>query len=165
MEYCRDKGNQIRVCVLLSNKQKGQIKFLHVSEYDFSIRISHLLSELFFQEDRGVLNSNSHHYMLQIFSCLPALSTWREHSNVRLASRFPVRSANFCGKTGQRLWDLMKDTKLILRSEKGSLRGCAHCQIIPLAIQTHEGKMGLMFGERGWKIRKQNWAQKEQNTG
>lgn len=122
-----------------------------VSEYDFSIRTSCLLSELFFQEEREVLNSNSHYYMLQIFSCLPALCTWREHSNARLVSRFPIRSANFCEKTGQWLRDLMRDTKLILCSEKGSLRGCAHCQIIPLAIQTHGEKMGLVFGERGWK--------------
>lgn len=55
--------------------QKGQIKSLHVSEHDFSISTSCILSELFSQEDRGVLNSNSHHYMLQIFSCVPALCT------------------------------------------------------------------------------------------
>lgn len=29
----------------------------HLSEYDFSIRTSYLLSELFFQEDREVLNA------------------------------------------------------------------------------------------------------------
>lgn len=122
-----------------------------VSEYDFSIRTSCLLSELFFQEEREVLNSNSHYYMLQIFSCLPALCTWREHSNARLVSRFPIRSANFCEKTGQRLRDLMRDTKLILCSEKGSLRGCAHCQIIPLAIQTHGEKNGLSIWRKGLK--------------
>lgn len=150
-----------------SKKDRLSLFVYHViiSEYDFSIRTSYLLSELFFQKDRGVLNLNSHRYMLQIFSCLPALCTWREHSNARLVSRFPVRSANFCGKTGQRLWDLTSDTKLILRSEKGSLRGGAHCQIIPLAIQRYKEKKGLVFAERGWKIWKQNWAQKEQNTG
>lgn len=123
----------------------------HVPEYDVSIRTSYLLSELFFQEDREVRNSNSHYYMLEIFSCLPALCTWREHSNARLVSRFPIRSANFCEKTGQRLRDLMRDTELILCLEKGSLRGCAHYQIIPLAIQTHGEKMSLVLGERGWK--------------
>lgn len=137
------------MCYYQTNKQKGQIMPPHVSEYDF--RTSYLLSELFFQEDREVLNSNSHYYMLQIFSCLPALCTWREHSNARLVSRFPIRSANFCEKTGQWLRDLMRDSKLILCSEKGSLRGCAHYQIIPLAIQTHGEKMSLAFGERGWK--------------
>lgn len=86
------------MCYHQTKKQKGQIRSVHVSEYNFSIRTSCILSELFFQEDRGVLNSNSHHYMLQIFSCVPALCTWREHSNARLLSRFPVRSANFCEK-------------------------------------------------------------------
>lgn len=71
---------------------------------------------------------------------------------MRLVSRFPVRSANFCGKTGQRLRDLMRGTKLILLSEKESLRGCAHCQIIPLAIQTCKGKKnGLSVQRKGLK--------------
>lgn len=63
------------MCYYRTNKQKGQIMLPHVSEYYFSIRTSYLLSELFFQEDREVLNSSSHYYMLQIFSCLPALCT------------------------------------------------------------------------------------------
>lgn len=60
------------MCYCQTNKQKGQIMPPHVSEYDFSIRTSYLLSELLFQEDREVLNSNSHYSILQIFSCLPA---------------------------------------------------------------------------------------------